>query len=126
MRVLVTQGDIDGGLRCQPCDCPVALAIKRAAPCVRPTVTASEILLQRQRPLITPVPQFQFIARWSFAEIARRSFAASERWSIPQVIGSFEPPAAVVAFVRAFDLGRPVLPFEFELPIELPLGEELA
>ena len=80
MKIVVTQNDIEQGVRYKACACPVALAIKRR--------TSRE------------------------CEVAGRYMVF-----LSNLNTEHDLPTPVHKFVVAFDMGKPVKPFSFELDL---------
>lgn len=87
IRIKVTQDHIDRGQRGNSCDCPIALALEGA-----------------QKDLS------------SFGHLTKASVGMSSvRLFFPQSTSDFLIPLEASRFVRRFDRGESVEPFEFEL-----------
>ena len=80
MKIVVTQNDIEQGIRLKACACPVALAIKRRTS--RECEVAGRYMVFR--------------------------YDLNTEYDLPESVGKF---------VTAFDMGKPVKPFSFELSL---------
>jgi hypothetical protein len=89
LKVSVTQADIDSGHRNDCTECPIALAINRAAPFDL---------------------AYSFKVRHSYVEVfMNNKTGANEFWELPY---------EAKMFIRNFDKNKPVKPFEFEIKME--------
>lgn len=106
MRVEVTQAHIDNGIRQDPCECPIALALKEQHP-----LDADHQWAVYDEPFCGGIVREE-------KEIDENG---NDEWYRDNSYKRIEPSPEVIAFLNAFDDGRHVDPFV--MMIEYPEDE---